>query len=95
MGVCIWPYATLSCVLIIAPTGFEGFVTSSYIESVCTVFAALFSSCSSTVAFFLTMFLSDIMTITMVNMTTQTIKATAKQLIATIYTVSVDEVSAG
>ena len=46
MGVYIilWPYATLSCVLI-APIGIEGPVTSSYIESVCIiiVFAALLS----------------------------------------------------
>ena len=51
MGVYIilWPYTTFSCVLI-APIGFEGPGTSSYIESVCIVFATLFSSSSSTVA---------------------------------------------
>ena len=60
MGVYIilWPYATLSCVLI-APIGLEGPVTSSYIESVCIVFAALFSSSSSTVALLFALFLSQ------------------------------------
>ena len=97
MGVYIilWPYATFSCVLI-APIGFEGPVTSSYIESVCIVFTALLSSSSSTLASFFALFLSwDIMIITVVNTATQTIKAAARAPIEAVYTVSVDEVSVG
>ena len=64
-------------------------VTSSYIESVSLSFSAWFASCRSRLAFVFAFFLAMMITITVIETTTLTIKAAAKTLIDIMHTLLV------
>ena len=64
-------------------------VTSSYVESVSLSFSAWFVSCRSRLAFVLAFLLAMMITITVIETTTLTIKAAAKTLIDIMHTMLV------
>ena len=64
-------------------------VTSSYVESVSLSFSAWFASCRSRLAFVFAFLLAMMITITVIETTTLTIKAAAKTLIDIMYTLLV------
>ena len=74
--------------MLIEPTEHEGFVTSSYIDSVCVVLPALFTGCTLKAAFnflVLALLLIKIITITVMETTTLMIKVVARELIDVMY----------